>query len=115
MRPTKKTWRSSAATPSRVIAEHCPDIIWEISHVVADEEGRITTFCIYSAPDEDRVPPSTGKCSRHATSSIYEIGGQVSPADFPYLTTAPSAALEGPAHLHLDVRGRGDRGRLGAS
>ena len=68
---------------NRVIAEHTPDIVWEISHVVADGEGRITTFCIYSAPDEDRIREHGQMLGRHEIESIYEIGGQVSPADFP--------------------------------
>jgi len=38
----------------RIIEEHYPDVVWEISHVVSDDAGEITTFCIYTAPNEDR-------------------------------------------------------------
>jgi len=67
----------------RIIAEHTPDIVWEVSHVVADEDGSITTFCIYSAPSEDRVREHAERLGRHEIRALYEIGGDVSPADFP--------------------------------
>ncbi len=67
----------------RIIAERTPDIVWEISHVVADEDGVITTFCIYQAPSEERILEHASMLGRHHIDNIYEIGGQVSPADFP--------------------------------
>jgi uncharacterized protein YgbK (DUF1537 family) len=67
----------------RIIIEHCPDIVWEISHVVSDETGEVKTFCIYTAPSEDRVREHGDLLGRHLIDAIYEIGGQVSPADFP--------------------------------
>jgi Protein of unknown function (DUF4242) len=67
----------------RVIVEHTPDIVWEVSHVVADEAGRITTFCIYEAPNEDRVREHATMLGRHEIRALYEIGGDVSPSDFP--------------------------------
>ena len=71
------------ADSKRIIAENLPDIVWEISHVVADDEGNITTFCIYQAPDEDAVKKHAELLGRHTIDNLYEIGGQVSPADFP--------------------------------
>lgn len=67
----------------RIIQEHCPDIVWEISHVVSDDAGEITTFCIYTAPNEERIREHASMLGRHEIDMIYEIGGQVSPADFP--------------------------------
>jgi hypothetical protein len=67
----------------RIIEEHYPDVVWEISHVVSDDAGEITTFCIYTAPNEDRIREHGFKLGRHEIHVIYEIGGQVSPADFP--------------------------------
>ena len=32
-----------------------PEITWEHSHVCADENGGITTFCVYEAPDEKTI------------------------------------------------------------
>jgi uncharacterized protein DUF4242 len=67
----------------RIIAEHTPEIVWEISHVVADEDGNITTFCIYQAPNEAMILQHASLLGRHRIDNLYEIGGQVSPADFP--------------------------------
>lgn len=68
---------------NRIIAERCPDLVWEKSHVVVDEAGEIKTFCIYTAPNEDRIREHASLLGRHEIDSIYEIGGEVSPADFP--------------------------------
>ena len=71
------------ADSKRIIVEHMPEIVWEISHVVADEDGNITTFCIYEAPSEDAIMKHSQMLGRHTIDNLYEIGGQVSPADFP--------------------------------
>jgi Protein of unknown function (DUF4242) len=71
------------AASHRVIAEKTPDIVWEVSHVVAGPTGEILTFCIYSAPNEDRIREHASLLGRHRIDDIYEIGGDVSPADFP--------------------------------
>ena len=70
----------------RIIVEHTPEIVWEISHVVADDDGNITTFCIYQAPDEDRSW-STRRCSGDTTSttctrSVVRSPRPTSPADW---------------------------------
>jgi hypothetical protein len=67
----------------RVIAEHTPDVVWEVSHVVATPEGEVLTFCVYSAPNEERIREHAEILGRHRVDAIYEIGGDVSPADFP--------------------------------
>jgi hypothetical protein len=67
----------------RIINEQHPEITWEISHVVADEDGNITTFCIYQAPDEDSIRQHAAALGRHEIWALYEIGGDVAPADFP--------------------------------
>jgi hypothetical protein len=68
---------------NQILVEHYPDIVWEISHVVADETGEIKTFCIYTAPNEDRIREHASMLGRHQIDVIYEIGGEISPADFP--------------------------------
>jgi hypothetical protein len=60
-----------------------PEIIWEHSHVVLDEEGLVRTFCIYDAPDELTVREHSKKLGKHTVDSLYEIAGDVTPADFP--------------------------------
>ena len=47
----------------KVIEERYPEIIWEHSHVVVDDEGRVKTYCVYAAPDLDAVRGHTRKTS----------------------------------------------------
>ncbi|MET0921115.1 MAG: nickel-binding protein [Acidimicrobiia bacterium] len=68
---------------NRVIAESTPDIVWEVSHVVASPEGDILTYCVYQAPNEERVREHAELLGGHFVEAIYEIGGDVAPADFP--------------------------------
>lgn len=68
----------------RTIVEHFPDtIVWEHSHVLVDDEGRVTTFCVYEAPDEETVHRHSEMLGLHDVVSLREIAGDVSPDDFP--------------------------------
>lgn len=67
---------------NQVIAE-LPGVVWDHSHVVMDEQGNVKTFCIYEAPDEETVRKHSSQLGEHALDRIYEIGGDVTPADFP--------------------------------
>lgn len=67
----------------RIIAESCPDIVWETSHIVSNEKGEITTFCVYAAPNEERVREHGALLGRHLILEVWEIGAQVSPEDIP--------------------------------
>src|SRR5262249_59234311 len=41
---------------SRALTEDdFPEITWEHSHVVVDDNGLVRTYCVYEAPDEDAV------------------------------------------------------------
>ena len=60
-----------------------PEITWEHSHVVVDAEGKVMTYCVYGAPNEEVVREHSKRLGRHAMHGIYEIAGDVSPADFP--------------------------------
>jgi Protein of unknown function (DUF4242) len=62
--------------------EH-PEITWEHSHVIVDDEGTVSTYCVYGAPDEDAVRQHGQKLGRHTIEGIFEIAGDVTPADFP--------------------------------
>jgi hypothetical protein len=69
---------------SREVAEESfPEITWEHSHVVVDDEGTVRTFCIYGAPDEDIVRDHAKMLGRHTIDGLFEIAGDVTPADFP--------------------------------
>jgi hypothetical protein len=70
---------------SRQIAEEQfpGQIEWEHSHVIVDEHGRVTTLCVYSAPNEDLVRQHAQELGQHSVVAIREIAGDVTPADFP--------------------------------
>ena len=57
-----------------------PDISWEHSHVCVEEDGSITTFCVYDAPTEDRVREHAAAFGGHVISRLYEIADEVTPA-----------------------------------
>ncbi len=60
-----------------------PEIIWEHSHVVLDDEGTVKSFCIYDAPNQEIVRAHAGQLGDHEIGAIYEIAGDVTPEDFP--------------------------------
>ena len=69
---------------SRVLTEEdFPEITWEHSHVVVDEAGKVRTFCVYKAPDEEAVVAHAAALGQHTVDELVEIAGDVTPADFP--------------------------------
>jgi hypothetical protein len=69
---------------SREIAvENFPEITWEHSHVIVDDDGNVKTFCIYAAPDTGTVQRHADALGQHRVESIAEIAGDVTPGDFP--------------------------------
>jgi hypothetical protein len=60
-----------------------PEITWEHSHVVVDDEGLVHTYCIYEAPNEETVREHSKKLGKHTLNEVHEIAGDVTPADFP--------------------------------
>jgi hypothetical protein len=69
---------------SREIVENeLPEITWEHSHVVVNDEGMVRTFCVYEAPNEETVRRHSTRLGQHVIDSLDEIVGDVTPADFP--------------------------------
>lgn len=69
---------------SREIVEgDLPEITWEHSHVVVDDDGKVRTFCVYEAPNEAMVRDHSSRLGQHRIDSIDEIVGDVTPDDFP--------------------------------
>ena len=69
---------------SREIVEgELPEITWEHSHVVVDDDGKVRTFCVYEAPSEAIVRDHSSRLGQHRIDSIDEIIGDVTPEDFP--------------------------------
>lgn len=66
-----------------LIEQRFAEIVWEHSHVVVDNEGKVRTFCVYQAPDEDALLAHSAQLGMHSIESIDEIAGDVTPADFP--------------------------------
>jgi hypothetical protein len=66
-----------------VAVEQFPEITWEHSHVVVDDEGAVKTYCVYAAPSEEMVRRHAEELGLHDLQRISEIAGDVSPDDFP--------------------------------
>ena len=67
----------------QIAGEQFPEIVWEHSHVVVDGDGTVKSFCIYEAPDEEMVRRHAKLLGCHVVDHVYEIGGDVTPDDFP--------------------------------
>jgi hypothetical protein len=67
-----------------LIETEFPEIVWEHSHVVVDEAGKVRTFCVYAAPDEEQIRQHASRLARHKIDSLAEIAGDVTPSDFPH-------------------------------
>jgi hypothetical protein len=72
-----------AADSKRIGIEQFPEIRWEHSHVVTDDEGNIKSYCVYSAPGLQVLHDHAAALGRHQIRNVYEIGGDISPDDFP--------------------------------
>jgi hypothetical protein len=60
-----------------------PEIVWEHSHVVVDDNGLVNTYCVYTAPNEEMVREHSTRLGQHKIAFLSEIAGDVTPADFP--------------------------------
>jgi hypothetical protein len=65
----------------QVAEESFPEVTWEHSHVVSDETG-VKSYCVYEAPNEERLREHGDMVRQHTIVRIYEIAGDVTPADF---------------------------------
>ncbi len=65
------------------IEDRYPQIVWEHSHVVVDEQGKVKTYCVYDAPTEEMVKQHSRDLGQHTIEELHEIAGDVTPADFP--------------------------------
>jgi hypothetical protein len=66
-----------------IVEQQFPEITWEHSHVVVDDEGGVRTFCVYAAPNEDVVRAPSHQLGQQTLAELHEIAGDVTPADFP--------------------------------
>jgi hypothetical protein len=68
---------------NKVIEDSYPHIVWEHSHVVVNDEGKVMTYCVYESPDEESVRNHSADLGKHTLDSVHEIAGDVTPSDFP--------------------------------
>ena len=57
-----------------------PDLSWEHTYVCVEDDGSITTFCIYVAPDEASIRRHGAAFGSHVVGRIWEIVDDMSPA-----------------------------------
>jgi hypothetical protein len=67
----------------QLVENQFPEITWEHSHVVVGDDGAVRTFCVYAAPDVATVRRHSAALGEHTLDGLYEIAGDVTPADFP--------------------------------
>src|SRR5205807_10220866 len=72
-----------ATRSKRLVNTEFPAITWEHSHVVVGDDGRVRTFCVYTAPDEEMVRAHSKELGEHVIDVIHEIVVDVSPEDLP--------------------------------
>jgi hypothetical protein len=65
----------------RFIVERYPEITWEHSHVVVDDNGGIKTFCIYAAPNEKMLREHADAFGSHVITNLYELVDDVTPEE----------------------------------
>jgi hypothetical protein len=73
---------SVGARSKQIALAHYPDLSWEHSHVVSDETG-IKSFCVYEAPNADRLREHAEQLGSHHVTHIYEIAADITPGDVP--------------------------------
>ena len=72
---------AAAVRSDRETVERFPEITWEHSHVCMDEDGGITTFCVYEAPGEETIRRHADAFGSHSVVRIYELLEDVTPQD----------------------------------
>jgi hypothetical protein len=77
--------RMKGSVSKRILAdnERFEPVTWEHSHVVMDEEGTLKSFCVYSSPNIELIHEHAQMLGDHKIAGVYEIGGDISPDDFP--------------------------------
>lgn len=67
------------------------DITWDHSHVVADEDGRAISYCIYDAPSVERVLEHASATGGHFVDHVLALTRDVQGAGAPRTADAPAS------------------------
>jgi hypothetical protein len=78
---TEEEMLAAAVRSDAVARERFPDVTWEHSHVCVEDDGSITTFCVYDAPSEKTVREHAAAFGGHVISRLYEIADEVTPGE----------------------------------
>ena len=70
---------AASALSGDLITERFPEITWEHSHVVANDDGEIVTFCVYGAPTEEMIREHAEAFGSHTITNLYELVDDVTP------------------------------------
>lgn len=73
--------RELAARSKLIGIEQFPDVEWEHSHVCHGADGSFKSYCVYRAPNPQRLREHAAQVGGHVVSDIYEIVGDVTPDD----------------------------------
>ena len=80
-RMSEEEMQEAAVRSKLTGAERFPDVTWEHSHVCTEADGTIRSLCVYEAPSSERLREHAGAVGAHAVTRIYEIVGDITPAD----------------------------------
>jgi len=79
---------AASVRSDQIAQERFPDITWEHSHVVIDDDGAIKTFCIYEAPSEEMIREHAAEFGAHEIYNLYELVDDVTPEEIRRRATA---------------------------
>lgn len=69
------------ARSKRLIVNDFTDVTWEHSHVCADDDGTVRSYCVYDAPSVGRVMEHADALGSHTIVRVSEIAGDIDPTD----------------------------------
>lgn len=72
---------AASVRSDQVATERFPEIVWEHSHLVANDEGEIVTFCVYGAPTEEMIRDHAAAMGSHTITKLYELLDDVTPQE----------------------------------
>jgi hypothetical protein len=78
---TQEELDATVVRSKRLLGDDFRDVTWEHSHVCADADGNVTSFCVYDAADEARVREHADQLGSHTVVRVIEIAGDIDPAD----------------------------------
>jgi hypothetical protein len=72
---------AAASRSDQMQQERFPEITWDHSHICVDDNGAITSFCVYEAPDEAMIREHAEAFGSHTITRIVEVADEVTPAE----------------------------------